>query len=79
LGELLGVDAVIMGEVSGYFEPINQTPPYIVKTRETEDGKIENLYEVTRTTTVLLSFTGRAISTKSFRLRQKKREFQGDS
>ncbi|MFY9494129.1 MAG: hypothetical protein GX101_09650 [Firmicutes bacterium] len=65
LGELLGVDAVIMGEVSGYFEPINQTPPYIVKTRETEDGKIENLYEVTRTTTVLLSFTGRAISTKS--------------
>lgn len=28
LGQMLGVDALVMGEVSGYFQPVTQTPPY---------------------------------------------------
>lgn len=65
LGDLLGVDALILGEVSGYFEPIIQTRPYIVKTEETEEGQRRNKYEIAQTTKVMISFTGRAILTRS--------------
>ncbi|HBN96118.1 MAG TPA: hypothetical protein DDZ66_07440, partial [Firmicutes bacterium] len=33
LGQMLGVDAVVMGEVSGYFAPVTQTQPYPTKER----------------------------------------------
>ena len=36
LGQMLGVDAVVVGEVSGYFQPVTQTPPY--PTGRTKDG-----------------------------------------
>lgn len=65
LGELLQVDALVFGEVSGYFEPILQNRPAITKTEKMEDGKIRNFYEISQTTSVMISFTGRVMSTRS--------------
>ncbi len=67
LGELLEVDAFVFGEVSGYFEPIIQTRPYPLPatTEEMEDGRKRTKYEITQTTTVMISFTGRVMSARS--------------
>lgn len=65
LGQLLNVDAVLFGEVSGYFTPITQTPPYIAGSRDNEKGQREYKWEVSQTTNVMVSFTGRMMSTRS--------------
>lgn len=64
LGQLLGVDAVLFGEVAGYFAPITQTSPYIVGSRDNEKGQRENKWEIAQTTNVMVSFTGRVMSTR---------------
>lgn len=64
LGQLLNVDAVLFGEVAGYFTPITQTPPYISGTRDNDKGQREYKWEINQTTNVLVSFTGRLMSTK---------------
>ena len=65
LGRLLDVDALLFGEVSGYFEPILQTPPYIVEDKHTAEKGDENRWELAQTTQVMLSFTARLMSTRS--------------
>lgn len=64
LGQLLGVDAVLFGEVSGYFAPITQTPPYIARNRTNDKGQKEYQWEVSQNTRVMVSFTGRVMSTR---------------
>ena len=60
LGQMLGVDALVMGEVSGYFQPVTQTPPYPTG-REMIDERDNKLYqyEYVENTQVMVSFTGR--------------------
>lgn len=66
LGQMLGVDAVIFGEVSGYFAPITQTPPYRnEKTRVTQSGQLEYQWEMMQNTSVMVSFSGRVMETRS--------------
>lgn len=65
LGQLLNADAVLFGEVSGYFTPITQTPPYIAGTRDNERGQREYKWEISQSTNVLVSFTGRLVSTRN--------------
>lgn len=81
LGQMLGVDALVVGEVSGYFAPITQTPPYPTgRTRVNERGQIEQQFEFIESTQVLVSFTGRVMDTRSgnviYRLRA---EGQGEN
>jgi len=64
LGQMLGVDAIIVGEVSGYFQPVTQTPPYPTgRTRPGADGSLEYQYEYMETTKVMVNFTGRVMET----------------
>lgn len=65
LGQMLGVDAVLFGEVSGYFAPVTQTPPYIARNREDKTGKMEYQWEISQNTQVMVSFTGRVVDTRS--------------
>ncbi|HPT83142.1 MAG TPA: hypothetical protein PLM25_04575 [Limnochordia bacterium] len=66
LGQMLGVDALVMGEVSAYFQPINQTPPYPTgKTTKDEKGNTLYQYEYLETTQVMVGFTGRVMETRS--------------
>ena len=66
LGQMLGVDALVMGEVSGYFQPVTQTPPYPTG-REMTDERGNKLYqyEYVENTQVMVSFTGRVMDTRS--------------
>lgn len=66
LGQMLGVDAVVTGEVSGYFDPINQTQPYPTgRTQTDEQGRIYRQYEFLETTQVMVSFSARVMDTRS--------------
>lgn len=65
LGKLLEVDALVVGEVSAYFAPVTQHPPYISKTRIVDDGKREHQWEISQTTIVMVGFTGRVMSTRT--------------
>lgn len=66
LGEMLGVDALVMGEVSGYFAPITQTPPYLTgRTQVDRDGNTLHQYEYLENTKVMISFTGRVMDTRA--------------
>ncbi len=64
LGQMLGVDAVVMGEVSGYFAPLTQTPAYPAKARD-EKGVKGHEWEIGQNTRVMVSFTGRVMDTRS--------------
>jgi hypothetical protein len=63
LGQMLGVDAVVMGEVSGYFAPVTQTQPYPTKER-IERGVKGYDWEIDQNTRVMVSFTGRVMDTR---------------
>ncbi|HKM43039.1 MAG TPA: hypothetical protein VJZ70_03500 [Limnochordia bacterium] len=65
LGQMLGVDAIIMGELSGYFAPVTQGQP--VPTKERTDGRGIKGYdwEMSQNTRVMVSFTGRVMDTRS--------------
>lgn len=67
LGQLLGVDAVIFGEVSSYYTPITQSPPYIAESKiiSTSTGARAYRWELTQNTRVMVSFIGRVINTHS--------------
>lgn len=65
LGKLLDVDAILYGEVSGYFAPVTQTPPYIARSRVGKTGQTEYQWEVSRNTQVMIGFTGRIFSTRN--------------
>lgn len=66
LGQMLGVDAIVFGEVSSYYTPITQTPPYIIANRTNPtSGKRENRWELMQNTRVMLSFTARVVNTHS--------------
>jgi hypothetical protein len=64
LGQMLGVDALVMGEVSAYFAPVTQTEPYMSRQRAVGD-KTEFEWEVAQNTRVMVSFTGRVMETRS--------------
>ena len=64
LGQMLGVDALVMGEVSAYFAPITQTEPYMAKQRVVKD-RTEFEWEVAQNTRVMIGFTGRVMDTRS--------------
>ncbi|NLL48019.1 MAG: hypothetical protein GX249_05495 [Firmicutes bacterium] len=65
LGQMLGVDALIMGEVSGYFAPVTQGQA--VPTRESYNNKGVKGYdwEISQNTRVMVSFAGRVMDTRS--------------
>lgn len=63
LGQMLGVDAVIVGEVSGYFAPLTQTQPYPTKERWEREIKGYD-WEISQNTRVMVSFTGRVMETR---------------
>ena len=65
LGQMLVVDALVMGEVSGYFEPVTQTPPYPTGRSKVENGQVLYQYEYIENTQVMVSFTGRVMDTRS--------------
>ncbi|NMB01381.1 MAG: hypothetical protein GX971_07695 [Firmicutes bacterium] len=66
LGQMLGVDALVMGEVSGYFAPITQTPPYPTgRTQVDNKGQTLQQYEYVESTNVMISFTGRVMDTRA--------------
>lgn len=60
LGKLLAVDALVFGEISGYFAPVTLMPPAIVETRDGKDGK-EYRWEMAQNTRVMVGFTGQVI------------------
>ncbi len=64
LGQMLGVDAIIMGEVSGYFAPVTQGQA--VPTRESYNAKGVKGYdwEISQNTKAMVSFTGRVMDTR---------------
>ena len=66
LGQMLGVDALVMGDVSGYFQPVTKTPPYTTG-REMPDERDNKLYqyEYVENTQVKVSFTGRVMDARS--------------
>lgn len=63
LGQLLGVDALVMGEVSGYFAPLTQTQPYPA-TEAIRSGVKGFDWEIGQNTRVMVSFTGRVMDTR---------------
>lgn len=66
LGQMLGVDAIVVGEVSGYFQPVTQTPPYPTGRTTTDDrGNTLYQYEYLESTKVMVSFTGRVMDTRT--------------
>ncbi len=67
LGQMLGVDAVVVGEVSGYFQPVTQTPPYPTgRTKEDKrTGQLLTQYEYLESTKVMVGFTGRVMETRT--------------
>jgi len=64
LGQMLGVDALVMGELSGYFAPLTQTQPYPAKERNNDRGVRGYDWEIGQNTRVMVSFTGRVMETR---------------
>ncbi len=64
LGQMLGVDALVIGEVSGYFAPVTQTQPYPTKERYERDVKGYE-WEIGQNTKAMVSFLGRVMDTRS--------------
>ncbi len=63
LGQMLGVDAVIVGEISGYFAPLTQTQPYPAK--EAIRGNVKGFdWEIDQNTRVMVSLTARVMETR---------------
>ena len=66
LGQMLGVDALILGEVTGYFAPVTRTQPYSTqRQRQNAQGKLEFEWETTQNTRVMVSFNARVVETRS--------------
>jgi hypothetical protein len=64
LGQMLGVDALVMGELSGYFAPVTQTEPYPAKEKYNDKGVRGYDWEIGQNTRVMVSFTGRVMETR---------------
>ncbi|MCK9525918.1 MAG: hypothetical protein M0R49_08320 [Limnochordia bacterium] len=64
LGQMLGVDAVVMGEVSGYFAPVTQGQAVPTKERTDSRGVKGYDWEISQNTRVMVSFTGRVMDTR---------------
>jgi hypothetical protein len=64
LGQMLGVDALVMGEVSAYYAPITQMQPYMAKERE-EKGVKGYEWGIDQNTRVMVTLNGRVMDTRS--------------
>lgn len=65
LGQMLGVDALVVGEVTAYYQPVTQTPPYPTGRTMIEGGRTLYQYEYMENTKVMVTFTGRVMETRS--------------